>query len=822
MKGVAQLARFALLILLIGAVPLHAAVEPPVCKLYDVTDYSVYPDDGLDDTATFESLLTQVPDGATIHFPAGIYDFKSTDFQSDQIQLNGRTGLTLEGDTTLPSTLRFASRDGRALHVWACSGVTIQDLVIEYATPSFTQGVLVTKDPSGNRKWIDISVSSGYESPNASDDLLNEYASAVTVFEPVSRRLRSKIDQLYLLPTLDPNSTPQSQPFTQSPADPTLLRITFKDPVTAADWGELQVGQTPDLIVAKAIICHGVIVEHSSDTIFRRVTARRMPCFGLFDVDSTHSTYDHCVVDAVGDDLLSSTADGLHVNSHRGVLTITDNKFDRTGDDAITSTTQEFRVIGVHDTSIVTVTSGGDTLTVLPGDVFEFFHQSDLSTISTASVTEVVGPWWNQADKRWEYLLFFNAQTGAAANDASVDLAFQEGGTTVTGNTIRNHRGRGMLFKVSNLTIADNDISGSTYAGMAFGPEFYYDRAGFVRNLWIHGNKISDVCTYTGGLQMSGAISVQVGSVPSMGTPLVSGIARQHMNLHIYDNKIKQTGGPALLMTNVLDADVYGNDMFSSLWNPSPESAAYFGMGSVAAAVHVDNCGCVSPGCGGVTIHDNRIETTAAAPACAACDLNGSSGTSFTNNLRVFHTGFESMHHAPNPPQTGGIPAVGGTYLYNITTPSWTASEDGHFLSFLQWGLFGLYPTLPFYLDRQTTQCDVHTGKLDVPFTAPATGIELRLGASARTNSWKMEAWLIPVPSNYNQWVFLGDWYNTTGDLPTAEPPHWTSLNLTFPVPLTTGNYKVRFIRINQSGALEHLYIDDVVIRQGLIPNQSQ
>src|SRR4030095_2321886 len=132
--------------------------------VYDVTQHSIFPNDGIDDTAKLAELLSIVPDGSTIHFPPGDYNSSPPGGLTDQISVTGRAGLTLEGDATQQSRLLFANRTGRALHIANCSNLKVRDLVLEYTAPSWTQGQLKGWDTSPLHNWIDILVSPGYES----------------------------------------------------------------------------------------------------------------------------------------------------------------------------------------------------------------------------------------------------------------------------------------------------------------------------------------------------------------------------------------------------------------------------------------------------------------------------------------------------------------------------------------------------------------------------------------------------------------------------------------------------------------------------------
>src|SRR4030095_1715079 len=221
----------------------------------------------------------------------------------------GRAGLTLEGDATQQSRLLFANRTGRALHIANCSNLKVRDLVLEYSAPSWTQGQLKGWDTSPLHNWIDILVSPGYESPTSPNDVLYQYASALSAYEPVGGGLRWNFDQFYIRVNSDPLPGP---PFEPSPAPGGYLRVHLVNAFDsiAIDPTNPDRMQNDDLIVVKGGICHGIQVENSSDTTFQHVTARRAPCFTFFDVGCTRSTYDGCVVDPIGKDIVSSGADG--------------------------------------------------------------------------------------------------------------------------------------------------------------------------------------------------------------------------------------------------------------------------------------------------------------------------------------------------------------------------------------------------------------------------------------------------------------------------------------------------------------------------------
>ena len=66
-------------------------------------------------------------------------------------------------------------------------------------------------------------------------------------------------------------------------------------------------------------------------------------------------------------------------------------------------------------------------------------------------------------------------------------------GFSVTNNTLRNNRPRGMLIKASNGRIENNTIDGSTLGGIVVTPELYWASADYSHHLSIVNNHIANV-----------------------------------------------------------------------------------------------------------------------------------------------------------------------------------------------------------------------------------------------------------------------------------------------------------------------------------------
>jgi hypothetical protein len=153
-------------------------------------------------------------------------------------------------------------------------------------------------------------------------------------------------------------------------------------------------------------------------------------------------------------------------------------------------------------------------------------------------------------------------------------------GYVLRGNTIRNHRARGMLLKAEDGLVEGNTVDGSTIAGIVLSPEFWWNEACCSRNVAIRGNTISHTgyATHVGGGQnQSGALTL-CGEAKPGATP-------GHRGITIAGNTFRECDGTNLLIDFAQGVEVTGNVFEKPMRVASRRGADH--TGDLAAAIWV-------------------------------------------------------------------------------------------------------------------------------------------------------------------------------------------------------------------------------------------
>lgn len=128
-------------------------------------------------------------------------------------------------------------------------------------------------------------------------------------------------------------------------------------------------------------------------------------------------------------------------------------------------------------------------------------------------------------------------------------------GFVLRGNTIVNHRARGMLIKASNGLIESNVIANSSLGGVIVTPELYWEEADYVRGLVLRNNTISGVARARqgyGGIAL-GAVNPQNGLANGTG----------HYNVTIVDNTLVDVGYAPVWLSSAGNVTLQGNRVVS-------------------------------------------------------------------------------------------------------------------------------------------------------------------------------------------------------------------------------------------------------------------
>lgn len=173
-----------------------------------------------------------------------------------------------------------------------------------------------------------------------------------------------------------------------------------------------------------------------------------------------------------------------------------------------------------------------------------------------------------------------------AANPARCGAGFK-----IIGNTIMNHRARGMLLKADGGLIQNNTIDGSSIAGIVVSPETWWGEAGYSHNITIIGNTIRHTNYAMTGPWYPQAAAVSITGEGSMG----------NQNIKIINNTFEDIKAANLMVRWAQDVTIQGNRFLNSHREPNK-------VGAVGKDKGVDASTVVWLGdCRNVTLSNNHV-----------------------------------------------------------------------------------------------------------------------------------------------------------------------------------------------------------------------
>ncbi len=424
-----------------------------------------------------------------------------------------------------------------------CRNVTFRGATIRYITPPFTQGTVTAIAPDGS--FYDVQIDRGY--PVNLDG--HRYFPAKPVgylFNPKTR--------LWKPGTYDLNASrvqklaaDRFRFYWDRPAGPALHPVSVGDPM--AFRGEGRPNLT--LINSAKMRMIGITILNAGD-------------FAVWEHGGDGgNSYDEITVTrgpkpegASAEPLFSGTADGFHSTDVREGPVVEHSRFESMPDDGI----------AIQGTYSFIFESKADKLVInqnsfRPGDPIRIYdaqgrpaaeaivrsvaplpqYRNTRTTSREIRVDNTEGPYFTvtldhavKAD--FDYLAENPAATGA--------------GYVLRYNTILNHRARGMLLKASDGLVEHNTIDGSTMGGIVVTPEFWWNEAGFSRNVVIRDNVIRHVAYAP--KQLGGVVIAALN-----GPTPVAGYGHRH--IVVEDNTLEGINGVNLLITSSKDVVVRNN-----------------------------------------------------------------------------------------------------------------------------------------------------------------------------------------------------------------------------------------------------------------------
>ncbi|MBI4977235.1 MAG: right-handed parallel beta-helix repeat-containing protein [Spirochaetes bacterium] len=445
-----------------------------------------------------------------------------------------------------------------------CTNVTVRGLTVDYDPLPFTQGEVTDIDKDD--KWFDLALHEGYPLPP-------EGSAGLYVYDRTTRHWKKNM---------------------MTSGTSASLKLNGRTVHGTTDGVNARLGiEKGDLIVIKCRqkAAHVTILGNSFNCTLDGVTLFTGPTFAVLDYNGGGNRYLNCRITpgpvppgAAEARLKANTADGIHVISSMPGPRIENCLIEGHSDDGI-AIHGHYAMVMTGEGDRIVVSPKGDTLPFTTNSTVRLTRASDGTVYAEAnvlSIAPVSGADKSRCEAIKSGIRIDNKNIAASIKnyydvilDRSVSVTSGDGidcpakngdGFIVRGNTIRNHRARGILIKASDGIIENNVIDGSSIAGIIIAPELgYWMEAGNSWNVVIRSNTIRN-CGYeraSTDSSQAGMISVIANGANGYAAP------GSQRNIDIVGNTVEKCFGVNLVIAAASNVTVNGNifrDTHSAEW----------------------------------------------------------------------------------------------------------------------------------------------------------------------------------------------------------------------------------------------------------------
>lgn len=482
--------------------------------------------DGQDDTAALLAAIEACRDqpGTRVVLPKGEYDFFAGSNQrhpSVAVALENLKDVTIDGSG---STLVFHGKMG-GYWAYRSSGIRFENMVIDYARPPFSVGMIV----AATDKTFDVEVDEEFPVEGGEPvEAFMDHDPDTGVFARHGLDIYYGVEKTELVA-------------------PQTLRVFLKNPANVTT-GRL------------AVLRHQVYgfnsfgVVECEDVTARNITIYTIPGMGFVGIRSRDLLLENFNVEIKPGTgrLTSATADATHFQGCQGTITIRNCKFEGMGDDAINiksglylsvqEIVDEHTVLAQHNLKMQDLPSAGDRM--------ELSHVRNLIPYTTLTVESAT----LEEDKQTHRLVF------------QEQLPEELEVTDVFGNATRapkvrisdvhtsRNRARGFLIQTRDAIIEDCTFRDTTSGGIWVMTEVvhFYESIG-TQDIIVRNNKFYN-CNYGGPLG-EGVLSVQA-YLNAFAYPPEPGV---HKNIVLENNLIDGSDNAGIFVTGVDGLRMTGN-----------------------------------------------------------------------------------------------------------------------------------------------------------------------------------------------------------------------------------------------------------------------
>lgn len=475
------------------------------------------------------------------------------------IRLSGLNDFTLDGPG---ATLVFTNlRDGGML-ITDCSGLTLSGFTIDFDPLPFTQGTVEAIDPE--TREVVFALHDGY--PDLAPHFLTGRAHVFS-----SETLSWKTSAADIYATKAEALTPRRG----------ALRFAA---AKNEEFGSFAVG---DYVVLDHRHSRGVRMERCNDVRMDGVTFWSAPSIAVIarfmggkNVFSYKIQRGPLPAGASVPRLFSTSADGLNYAYARTGPVIENCDFSFMGDDSVNLHGIAFFVAKAegntawllrpyNEEAFASVVAAGDEVHGLAAGSFDIKGRARVVGFGVeneppADFSELAARTWRSVAVKGGRLTVYRLELDGPLPLAEGDFveipAIAAPGYVIRDNRFTHHRARALRLMSSDGLIENNVIEDIKHSAITLGAEFTFHReAGWVNDVVIRGNTLRRV-SFDPALQRNsaytpGAISIfHRGETPDAPLP-----ESRHERIHIENNVIEETGGPAIHVAFARDVTIAGN-----------------------------------------------------------------------------------------------------------------------------------------------------------------------------------------------------------------------------------------------------------------------
>jgi len=434
--------------------------------------------------------------------------------------------------------LLFTDPHREAFTIRRSKDVVLDGFVLDYAAPSFTQGVITHVDTEASR--FRFVPEQGY--PDFSDRVLFTGSGYGTLRDPQTGGLKPDSRQTFMI-----------EYATEPDADGAFL-VTV-EPSDRGWMSHIEVGD--GFVVGHRGDRHGIRVQDSDDVTLRSVTIHAAPCAAILAHESSGTALHNVTVTRRPGSTrwISSNADAVHCQGGRRGPLIAGCRFEGMHDDGVNLYVHALTLVGLADRTLVLEGEGP----VRQGDQLQLVDAPTGVVLAEIEVSEVVAsePRLVIVDRD----LPASVEVGAAVYNRSNALP----GFRIAGSRFYDFRGIGVRLKASEGVIEDCRFENLSGCGLwvANDPGWSEGPLGS-RNVVIAGNTFRATPTDVSLRSWPhSAATVMIELFDGADGPAAG---RAHRHLTLRDNDIEHLASAAVFVGGATDISIEDTRVDSAAW----------------------------------------------------------------------------------------------------------------------------------------------------------------------------------------------------------------------------------------------------------------